>query len=202
MTLQGWPEVSRLIGLVGLARSGKDTAGEYLLAQHQFSKTAMFAGPLKDAARHIFGLSHEEVHGVNYDRESAHPAWGFSVRHMLQKLGTESVRDIFGQDHWVQLMRLRLATGDLRGEDVVITDVRFDNEVDMIRSLGGKVVGIVRLGDNAPRVEPHISEDMAAFRLDEVTDWTAYAENVVELYKELNTMMGDLYSAPAPSPRN
>lgn len=188
--------MGRLIGLAGLARSGKDTAGNYLVTNHGFDARAMFAGPLKDAARHIFGLSHEEVHGVNYDRESAHPAWGFSVRHMLQKLGTESVRDIFGQDHWVQLMRLRLATGDLRDKDVVITDVRFDNEVEMIRDLGGQILGIVRTDDQCHNPSyGHVSEEMASLRLSEVVDHTVFARNVDQLHRELNNAMEKFYGA-------
>lgn len=186
---------SKLIGLAGLARSGKDSTAVHLLQHQFFNNDAMFAGPLKEAARAIFGLSHDEVMGNNYDREAPHATWGYSVRHMLQKLGTESVREIFGQDHWVRLMQMRLATGDLRGTNVVITDVRFDNEVELIHSLGGKILGVVRTDGEVIPGPSHPSEEMAAFRLTEVSDHVVYAKDLPNLFREVDHAMEVLFGA-------
>lgn len=189
--------MTRLIGLAGLAQSGKNSTARRLIMMHRFDDEAMFAGPLKAAAREIFGLSHDEVMGNNYDRESPHPSWGYSVRHMLQKLGTECVRNTFGQDHWVKLMRLRLSTGDLRASTVVITDVRFDNEVEMIHDLGGKMLGVVRMSGNIIPSVYHVSEEMAMYRLDEVCDKLVYASNLPDLYREVDKAMEVLFDEAA-----
>lgn len=174
----------KLIGLVGLARSGKNSAADYLSTNHGFAQ-AQFAAPLKEAARHVFGLSWAEVNGVNVDRETPHPFWGISIREMLQRLGTESVRDVFGEDHWVRLMdqHLKHSTGS-----TVITDVRFENEVDLIREHGGVVIGLVRT-DGQPEIRPHASENLAAFHLDEVTDHVIYASNLPELYQGIENVI-------------
>jgi len=166
----------KLVGLVGRARSGKDTVADFMSMTGDFNKMA-FAEPLKNAACHIFGLTHEQVNGDEYDREEGHPFWGFSVRTILQKLGTESVRDVFGADHWVRLMEKRLHDAE---DKVVISDVRFPNEVDLIKRFGGTVVGVVREGYDHGFPE-HPSEYMAAYDLDEVSDTVFTARTVGEL---------------------
>lgn len=178
----------KLIGLVGLARSGKDSAAGYL-----GFKSAAFAEPLKAAAQHIFDLSYNEVHGINCDRESPHPFWGISIREILQKLGTESVRDVFGQDHWAKLMELRLTQGDLTGADVVITDLRFEEEVDLIRHLGGKIMGVIRT-EGQPDIRHHPSEEMAALRLHEVCDDVIEAANLEELQRSVISLTDHWYA--------
>lgn len=151
----------QLIGLVGVARAGKDTVADFLHQYRQFCRRA-FADPLKDTAATLFGLPLDAFYLG--DREQPDPFWGISPREMLQKLGTESVRNVFGEDFWIRRMELSLPPG----ESVVITDVRFPNEVAAVRRWGGTIWGIRRPGV-AP-VSPHISERMAAEDLDAVCD--------------------------------
>ena len=70
----------------------------------------------------------------------------FTPREALQKMGTEVGRDVFHTDFWVYELENRLK---LYTDPVVITDVRFPNEIDWIRSNGGKVYHIQR-GSNPP----------------------------------------------------
>ena len=177
----------KLVGIVGLARSGKDSVANQLRAHYDFTHTALFAGPLKEAAMSAFNLSRHEVSGVDYDRESIHPFWGISVREILQKLGTECMRDVFGADHWVRLMDKFLT--DYESLNVVITDVRFDNEVEMLRSHGATILGVVRTAGQPP-VREHPSEEMAANRMAEVTDTMIFAADLNELRMEVNRVFG------------
>ena len=45
-----------LIGIAGVARSGKDTAAQHLVSHHGFQAYA-FADPLRDGLMHILNLS-------------------------------------------------------------------------------------------------------------------------------------------------
>lgn len=166
------PRRPPVIGLVGRARAGKDSAGSYLKGYGYTPRS--FAEPLKQAARAVFDLTSQEVHGLGYDREAPHPFWGMSVREMLQRLGTESVRNVFGPDHWVRLMEKRL---DPAKGPYVITDVRFPNEVEMVKRMGGEVWGVVRENYEHGPVE-HESERMAAEDLDKVCDKVLVASNL------------------------
>lgn len=137
----------KIIGLTGLPRSGKNTAADYIMEHYGYGQTA-FADPLKGAASILLSRPYGEVNGDDdFDREAILPEWGFSTRDFLQRFGTEAMRNNFGADFWVKHMRnilARCAATSMPG--VVITDVRFPNEVDMIRGMGGWVVGVYRPG--------------------------------------------------------
>jgi hypothetical protein len=130
----------KLIAFTGLPRSGKDTAAERLARRWNY-RILRFSDPLKEAAAILLRRPEWQMRGdLGFDREAVMPEWGFSVRYFLQRFGTEAMRDNFGADFWVKLMRARLAGMDR----VVITDCRFENEAKMVRELGGIVAEIYR----------------------------------------------------------
>jgi hypothetical protein len=63
----------------------------------------------------------------------------FTPRLALQLMGTEAGRNVFHKDIWVISLLNRA-----RGKDVVVTDVRFKNEIDYIQKNGGIVVRVIR----------------------------------------------------------
>jgi hypothetical protein len=84
----------------------------------------------------------------------------FSPRIMLQNLGTEWGREVVDKDIWVNKM-VNTAEQVLAGTEysretgltdqqlskpsgVVVSDVRFDNELDVLKKIGGKVVRVKR----------------------------------------------------------
>lgn len=143
--------MTQIIGLVGSAGSGKDTAGD-ILASNGFKRDS-FAKPVKDATAAIFGWERAKLDGYTPEdrvwRELPCPYWSakmgkpFSPRKALQLMGTECGREVYHQNLWVDALERRLvADTDMRGW--VITDVRFVNEMEMIKRLGGKIYLIVR----------------------------------------------------------
>jgi hypothetical protein len=56
-------------------------------------------------------------------------------------MGTEVGRDVFHPDFWVMQVESRMKFSD---KPVVLTDVRFPNEIDWIHSMGGEVYEIQR----------------------------------------------------------
>lgn len=130
----------KLIGLTGKARSGKDTVGAYLCKQRGFVRTA-FADPVKEAVRYIFGLSYKQTWGDELKEVPVEP-WGITPRRMMQLLGTECVKPHFGDDIWCK--RWKLTYDQLDGDNVVVTDVRFDHEAAFLRNLGAIIVEVYR----------------------------------------------------------
>ena len=61
-------------------------------------------------------------------------------RMILQKVGTEAMRNVIDGNIWVHSLESKITGKD----NVVITDVRFLNEIDCIRRLGGKLILIQR----------------------------------------------------------
>lgn len=137
-----------IIGLTGKARSGKDTAAAQLVKggfEHYW-----FSKPMKDACRSIFGWSDAHLYGDL--KEVVDERFGVSPRVALQTLGTEWGRDCINKDLWINIAKMKMESA----QNIVISDCRFDNEAEIIRSMGGYIVEIVR-GD-IEQVNAHSSE--------------------------------------------
>lgn len=141
-----------LIGIVGFISSGKGTVGE-IFSEHGFVRDS-FARPLKDAASVIFGWPRELLEGdtelSRKWREEPDAFWSeqfkkeFTPRQALQLMGTEAGRNVFHPDIWVISLLNRA-----KGKDVVVTDVRFKNEIDYIQKNEGLVIRVKRGQDPA-----------------------------------------------------
>jgi hypothetical protein len=130
-----------LIGIAGKAGSGKDTAADYLKRYYGFKGVA-FADPIRDGMKAIIGL--DDYHFSHPTKEVILPEFGKSPRQMMQTLGTEWGRQLVNQDLWLILAGLRKSEWNLLGHDVVITDVRFENEATWVRENGGTIWHILR----------------------------------------------------------
>lgn len=143
----------RIIGLAGKARSGKDTVGAMLVTAFN-AKTLSFASPIKEALRAMLDLSEEHISGGLKETEIT---WiGKSPRQLMQTLGTEWGRQIVSPTLWLDLAAREIESNRYCGYHSVVTDVRFDNEADMIRDMGGVIWHIQR--ENIPQVSAHASE--------------------------------------------
>lgn len=148
-----------LIGLQGRARAGKDTVAARLVAEHGFVRLA-FADELKRMAEEIDPLVYDHDFNQNVPLAFALGVGGWerakdrtTARAFLQKLG-ESVR-MRNADFWVDVVWSDYAM--LTEDRIVITDVRYPNEVAWIRNEQGANVRVVRPGLPEPK-NPHISE--------------------------------------------
>lgn len=151
-----------IIGLTGRAGCGKDTVADFLVETHGFIKLA-FADPLRDGAKAMLGLTDEEL--SRRENKEALIEWlGCSPRHVLQTLGTEWGRELIHPDLWLRITERRvervLAMPPCQHiNGIVLSDVRFENEADWVRRIGGTVWNINRpraglFGDSAR----HVSE--------------------------------------------
>lgn len=143
-----------LIGLCGLKGSGKDTLSDFLVDSYGFVKVS-FADTLKDVLSLIFGWSREKLKGVDEDsriwRESVDEYWSselniknFTPRYALTHVGTDLFRNHLCQDIWVKVTKNKIREKLSTLQNVVVTDCRFMNEVDLIRELGGVLIHIYR----------------------------------------------------------
>lgn len=137
-----------LIGLTGFARSGKDSVGS-ILVQEGFTRFA-FADRVKDLALAIDPLitcagpiSVQHLSQVVTEKGWEEAKGNPEVRRTLIKVG-EGARIIFGDNIWVD--DLERACSSLDPRPLVVTDVRYENEAEYIRSLGGQIWLVHRPG--------------------------------------------------------
>ncbi len=147
MTIRGSKQMAerQIIGIIGAIGSGKDTIADYLIRERRFKKLS-FARRVKDAAAAVFGWDRELLEGATREsrewREQVDAFWGLSPRTALQKIGTEMFRQHIRDDIWVRGVEKDLAAEPT--QSFVITDCRFQNEIDTIRRAGGRLVYIER----------------------------------------------------------
>lgn len=150
---------SKIIGLVGFIGSGKNSVADILTENLGFYRES-FAGPVKDAVADIFGWDRPMLEGdteaSRVFRETPDEFWSksmgkeFTPRLAMQIMGTEVGRQIFHQDLWVDSLEQRVnrklsMDAVFRQEShIVISDVRFPNEIDRIKKMGGSVFRVVR----------------------------------------------------------
>ena len=131
-------QFTRVIGFVGRAGAGKDTAADVIKSMYPAGVTTMaFAQPLKDICSQAFLLD-PLAYADRRMKETVDPRWGMSPRQMAQRLGTDFFREL-DPDFWVK--RARFALEDKIGGTVIFTDVRFLNEAEFVsEELGGMLV--------------------------------------------------------------
>lgn len=149
----------RLIGLAGRAGTGKSTIARLLCEQHAFVEVAL-ADPIKRALAAMLDLP--RAFFEDRDTKEFPIQWlrNTTPRRLMQTLGTGWGRQMIADDLWLILARRRIAhlteqADRLHISGIVISDLRFDNEADLVRQMGGTVWHIVR---PAPPVQAHSSE--------------------------------------------
>ena len=138
------PPRKKIIGLTGPKGVGKSTIASKLLQSPYLPKPAVilsFAGPLKDMARLL--LSPEAMLPENKE-DPNYGICGRSPRHIMQTLGTEWGRNCIHEDLWVEVMRLRIQQAN--ADTIIVDDLRFCNEAEMLLDLGARIFLVERGG--------------------------------------------------------
>lgn len=165
-----------LLGITGLARSGKDTFAKMLVEElykqtnNIFSLMA-YAHELKLRVQEDFDLSYEQLWGADKEKidtrymktlkpccqecvkdKSSNCCW--SPREILQNYG-EFYRTI---DHLFWTKHLFGVIKNNNYENVIITDIRYPDEADPIIERGGYIIKINRENRDCINNEQHVSE--------------------------------------------
>lgn len=170
----------KLIAFTGSMGSGKTTAIQHLKDTHLEKKieSIKFAGPLYDMQEYIY----RRIELV-YRR----PQNFVKDRKLLQWLGTEWGRETINTNIWTDLWKAEVAyiAENYPHVIAVCDDCRFDNEAELVKSMGGVIVKLV--ADNAhTRMDPklaitnHASEAGISEKL---VDFTVHNNDTVDAFK-------------------
>lgn len=129
-----------LIGLSGLSRSGKSSCAEYLVKKHGFIEYS-FSNPIKNALCSMLNINLKQLEEYKITNDII-PETKTTMRFLLQTFGTEWGRNIVNSDIWVNICETFLKNNS--NKKIVISDVRFLNEVDLIYKFNGKLIAISR----------------------------------------------------------
>jgi hypothetical protein len=111
-----------------------------------------FAKGVKDVTAEMFGWPRHMLEGdtqASRDwREVPDEFWSkefgknFTPRYALQLMGTEVGRDVFHKDFWV--IKLKKYIEENPNQNYVVTDVRFQNEIEFVHNQRGVLIEIQR----------------------------------------------------------
>jgi len=174
-----------IVGLGFRARSGKDTVGEYLQKEYGFERIA-FADALKRGCMEMFGLTYEQAYGNL--KEVVDEYWSTTPRYILQKVGTECMRNGYKKDIWIKSVDKRIR--EQPNSNWVVTDCRFPNEAAAIKSWDGLVVRVDRTQAGA---SGGITDHPSELAMEAYDKWDYVIKNnsdsLVDLYNSVDHMV-------------
>jgi dephospho-CoA kinase len=170
-----------IIGLSGYASAGKDSVAQILVEKFGYKRMA-FADAIRDI---LYTLDPLTNNGLHLRTVVDDYGWDLAkqdneIRRLLQVLGTEVGRNVFGDDVWVDVLISKLEPMD----KVVITDVRFPNEARELHNLAGEIWRVNREGVSA--INEHVSESqMDEYNFDKIIDNNGSLEDLEHAIVEL-----------------
>ena len=181
----------KLVAISGKANAGKDTFARMLSAHLDDDSLGMleviqigFADPLKELiGMKVFHFSEKQL--WTDEKEKVDLRYNLSPRQVLQQAGV-AMRDIYSEV-WIQSMIHKInkfttkvpSWPDPRPDFILVSDLRFKNEMDMIASFDGYKIRIERSESTIPLGMDHASEtELDNLSMDQ---WDAFYRNDADL---------------------
>ena len=135
-----------IIGISGKKRSGKDTIYRLIKELNGIHPLrAAFGDQIKEEVADVTGV---EVDHIEENKEHFRP--------MLQWWGSDFRRHYNGESYWLDKMLAKMQTLAAK-EVMVITDVRYPNEAELVKQAGGIMIRVDR---RTGLEDPHSSENL------------------------------------------
>ena len=228
-----------IIGINGKIGSGKDTVGliiQYLTDElnkanpKEFTewvdggfhtsdwRIMKFAGKLKQIASILTGATLEQLEDQDFKKQDMGPEWGITYRELLQKVGTEAMRNVIHENVWVNALMadygkyINQATGeqvliddylyyknglDSKAEIVTkqepnwcITDMRFPNEMEAVKAKEGITIRVNRVRYISTHSEGEHESERALdnHKFDYVIDNNSSISDLIDKVKNILTL--------------
>lgn len=161
----------KLIGISGLARSGKDSFYELSApivkrAKRECVKFA-FADELKKECDEILSKY------TNISAFTEDPNEKKMIRSLLVTYGTH-IRRKLNPDCWIEKIEANVKESLSHNKIVFITDIRFENEIDWVHKLGGSTVHVTKYGNEAPNEDELKNDPIMIKKSSHAIHWNAF----------------------------
>lgn len=187
-----------IIGIIGKKGSGKDTIADYLVKNHGFIRFA-FADKVKEVCKAMFNMTDKDF--IEKNKEVLKPDWNISPRQALQLFGTDIGRKIlpekipelkkilpFPEGIWIRhfIIWYQEQLKINPRVKVVISDVRFLDEAETVKTYDGKLWKVIR-DKKIYGNDQHISENQLDnfSEIDKIIDNNDSLENLYKKIEEI-----------------
>lgn len=174
-------ELPKIVGITGAARSGKDTFCQLSaeVFKKQKGKNIMRAGFADAVKADLHQLLVKNV-GIsaytNVEEEKK------LIRGLLVEYGT-NIKRTLNPNCWIDRMRPNLDLAKHLNSTLMITDVRYENEVDFIEDNEGVCIYIDMEGNSPANSEEEKNDKMLRERSVEIVSWKKVGEDIKDLLK-------------------
>jgi len=172
-----------IIGLVARSRRGKDTVADYICDRYpEFNyKNIKLSKPVKDVAKILYGFSYQQLEGN--EKEIIDPRWNITPRDAMVYITTAFMTrhgpDFFSKKIFSDFDDAALSDTP---KHIIITDVRYENDISEIIKRNGIVIKIIR------DTEPYHSWENNIDNLE--ASYTIYNNSTLDdLYAQINTII-------------
>lgn len=167
----------KIIGISGVARSGKDTfcllSAKRLNKSKQVAMRCAFADNVK-ADLHQLLIKKAGISAyTNLDKEKE------LIRPLLVAYGTDLMRKV-DEDYWIKRLELTVKAAGQIDATAFITDVRYMNEVEWIQEQGGKIIHITKKGTKPANEQEEINDPLIKDAADLLVEWDHVGEDNLE----------------------
>lgn len=176
-----------IIGLYAEADSGKTFTADFLVKNCNFVELTN-SSALKDNLSRMTGWDREKLNGNNTQdkqwRETFRDEnfYNLTPREAMRYYGTDIMRN-WKPNIWCDIterdIKSIISKNTLNLKNIVISDCRFKNEIEMIQKLGGKVIYIQRSTNNSETIFTHASENMDCAHLCDYKILNTFDENYI-----------------------
>jgi hypothetical protein len=166
-----------IISITGKIGSGKDTIADIIMQYTPYHdwEIKKFAGKLKVIAEILSGVPKINFEDQEFKKQDMGPEWGMTYRDLLQRLGTEAMRNGLHENVWVNALFADYHFNIEKDEQMpnwLITDCRFPNELEAVKTHKGITIKVIRDSGNTVGTT-HASETA----LDDYTEWDYVVDN-------------------------
>jgi shikimate kinase len=178
-----------LICIIGNIGSGKSTASN-ILKQYGYEEIT-FANPVKEIGL-ILGFDYNDLYGSQEDKLKINEFWGVSGREFMQKFATNIMRNelhnhinmnMDGKTIWVRLCEKKIIQMLKENKNILISDGRFPDEINMIKQYNGTIVKIDR--NTSYNLEHESESYISKIKYDKVIDNNGTIDDLENKIKKL-----------------
>lgn len=186
--------MTAIFGISGEKFSGKDTVANAIVARYardgKPAQLIRFAEPLKQSLCTLFGWDRAQLESHEF-KETPEPITGKTPRYIMQAMGTEFGRNLLHDEIWIRLAAAQVKRCIDAGIVPILSDVRFENEAAMVRSMGGTVVHVIN-PTNVVRTDAHASENGVAQQINDHRFINDKTMGMVPVYQYVDGLVGAL----------
>jgi hypothetical protein len=160
--------IPEIVAITGFAQTGKDTF--FLLAHESLGKqdTKTVRGAFADGVK---GDLHQLlVKRAGISAYTNDPKEKEMIRPILVAYGTGLMRKLDPQ-YWIRRMERSIELGKRVDAKVFITDLRYPNELEWLRSKGGKLIHITKTGSKPANSEERKADPILKEKADVLVEW-------------------------------